>query len=1011
MKYIPKYITTDILAEYGEHLTHEAYNEMVKLNITQGDYNTTVLNQLFNTDEGIQIPYLDNKIKKVTDDQAIINEDMDNIVADMIALKGSLSKYTTFTDVRRIVTESTQGFVKTNKIKAGENVEVVVDANNNVIISATGGGGGGDVTKAYVDEQDAATLQSSKGYTDTKISQIPIPVVPTNISAFNNDVGYITGYTETDPVFSASAAAGITSQDITDWNSKSDFSGDYNDLQNKPDLSNYVTKNTTQAISGSKLFTTIPQTNQQATENNHIINKKYFDDNVPTVPTNISAFNNDSGYITGYTETDPVFSASAAAGITAQDITNWNSLSNLVDGSASGSLRGVNTEEEVDDQSDPDYYVMGSNAIAIGNSTKATGNSAIAAGPGGAVASGTGAVAIGYGANASGSGAFALGSSATASGNESFALGTGATASGSSSLALGSGATANGTGGTMVVGSSSSTSSSSFSSVVLGLSSSVTGSSQGCAAIGYQATATGFGTTAFNQGNASGNFTHAEGSGTASNSYSHAEGQSTVANGANAHAEGMYTEAGNMQHAEGFYNLVENLPVIHMVGNGSSGARSNAYTLDQLGNGWYAQDVYVGSTSGTHKDAGSVKLLRETVITPVYSSSSTYNVGDQVMYDGALYTCNTAITTAEDWTAAHWTQHTIADSLEEAWFFDPNKQGALGTTDSLHFLNCNRYQQPFVFDGKQKGMYVFAPMGFNNGSQLEQCFKGTSAATTYFGIAGCCFLVIVKDYATAATEEDIAFGWGFGVNGPMTFGFKKDTTAASGLKRTNMDYYNSNIYTSSQATETIAGTKTFSTIPRVSTTANPTNIQQLVSYNAFMGLLTGGDYSTSNTYNKGQYTRYNNRMWQCNADNVTGAWDSTKWTDLYGTSILGSVIDYVDNKYVPTYETYSATETRIGTWTDGKPLYRAVVSLGTLPADASVSIQTGFAATYGTVRKFECYGYSSQLNATINIESQYQQPTLHIRSSAYIDSIKVTAVGDWSGWDGYAILEYTKASD
>lgn len=283
MKYIPKYITTDILAEYGEHLTHEAYNEMVKLNITQGDYNTTVLNQLFNTDEGIQIPYLDNNIKKVTDDQAIINKDMNNIIAEMIALKGSLSKYTTFKDVRRIVTESTQGFVRTNKIKAGENVEVVVDANNNVIISATGGGGGGDVTKSYVDEQDATTLQSSKGYTDTKISQIPIPVVPTNISAFNNDVGYITDYTETDPIFSASAAAGITSEDITDWNNKSTFSGDYNDLTNKP--------------------------------------------TIPVVPTNVSAFTNDAGYLTS--ESDPYFSASPAAGIQATDITVWNNKSDF----------------------------------------------------------------------------------------------------------------------------------------------------------------------------------------------------------------------------------------------------------------------------------------------------------------------------------------------------------------------------------------------------------------------------------------------------------------------------------------------------------------------------------------------------------------------------------------------------------------------------------------------------------------------------------------------------------
>ena len=47
--------------------------------------------------------------------------------------------------------------------------------------------------------------------------------------------------TETDPVFSASPAAGITAQDITDWDAKSDFSGSYNDLTNKPDLSVYAT--------------------------------------------------------------------------------------------------------------------------------------------------------------------------------------------------------------------------------------------------------------------------------------------------------------------------------------------------------------------------------------------------------------------------------------------------------------------------------------------------------------------------------------------------------------------------------------------------------------------------------------------------------------------------------------------------------------------------------------------------------------------------------------------------
>ena len=57
-----------------------------------------------------------------------------------------------------------------------------------------------------------------------------------DVSDFPNDAGYITGYTETDPVFTASDAYGITSSDISNWNGKSDFSGSYNDLTDKPTI-------------------------------------------------------------------------------------------------------------------------------------------------------------------------------------------------------------------------------------------------------------------------------------------------------------------------------------------------------------------------------------------------------------------------------------------------------------------------------------------------------------------------------------------------------------------------------------------------------------------------------------------------------------------------------------------------------------------------------------------------------------------------------------------------------
>ena len=57
-------------------------------------------------------------------------------------------------------------------------------------------------------------------------------------------------YTETDPVFNASPAAGITASNITTWNNKSDFTGNYNDLTNKPTVSKvFVQTNTPTATS------------------------------------------------------------------------------------------------------------------------------------------------------------------------------------------------------------------------------------------------------------------------------------------------------------------------------------------------------------------------------------------------------------------------------------------------------------------------------------------------------------------------------------------------------------------------------------------------------------------------------------------------------------------------------------------------------------------------------------------------------------------------------------------
>lgn len=118
-------------------------------------------------------------------------------------------------------------------------------------------------------------------------------------------------------------------------------------------------------------------------------------------------------------------------------------------------------------------------------------------------------------------------------------------------------------------------------------------------------------------GTAAGYASHIEGGGChATGSCSHAEGLATTVSGAQSHAEGRYTIAsGGAQHVEGIANIEDTEEkYIHIAGNGTFDNRSNAYTLDWDGNGWFAGDVYVSSTSGTNRDNGSEKLATEAFV-------------------------------------------------------------------------------------------------------------------------------------------------------------------------------------------------------------------------------------------------------------------------------------------------------------------------------------------------------------------------------------------------------------
>lgn len=98
--------------------------------------------------------------------------------------------------------------------------------------------------------------------------------LPTKVSDLTNDSGFITSYTETDPIFSASVAAGITSSDITNWNGKT---------SNVGTITGVSVNGTSVATSGVANITSVPYS---------IISGK------PTIPSKTSDLTNDSGFLT-----------------------------------------------------------------------------------------------------------------------------------------------------------------------------------------------------------------------------------------------------------------------------------------------------------------------------------------------------------------------------------------------------------------------------------------------------------------------------------------------------------------------------------------------------------------------------------------------------------------------------------------------------------------------------------------------------------------------------------------
>lgn len=124
-----------------------------------------------------------------------------------------------------------------------------------------------------------------------------IPVVPTNVSAFNNDAGYLTEHQSLSGYATEQWVSSFTYDKAT-IDEKVAQGGTFDPTQ-------YYNKTATNALLDEKLdvtaYTPTDLSNYyNKQEVNNIVEsaKTEVEAEIPTVPTNVSAFNNDAGYLT-----------------------------------------------------------------------------------------------------------------------------------------------------------------------------------------------------------------------------------------------------------------------------------------------------------------------------------------------------------------------------------------------------------------------------------------------------------------------------------------------------------------------------------------------------------------------------------------------------------------------------------------------------------------------------------------------------------------------------------------
>lgn len=116
--------------------------------------------------------------------------------------------------------------------------------------------------------------------------------------------------------------------------------------------------------------------------------------------------------------------------------------------------------------------------------------------------------------------------------------------------------------------------------------------------------------------------------------------------------------------------------------------------------------------------------------------------------------------------------------------------------------------------------------------------------------------------------------------------------------------------------------------------------------------------------------------------------------------------------YINNLVNYSTNEARVGTWIDGKPIYRKVFNIGTLPNATEKIYTTDLNWATHTVVKIDGFAISSSgAILPINFSNPISAAQMIGCRTTGTNTITVYTGLDRTNLTGYVILEYTKTTD